>query len=456
MFFESHAVSKPRRIRDPVHDLIEFDTDELDQTAWKALNSPEFQRLRRIRQLGFSELVFPGATHSRFAHSVGVYHTAKKLARLIETRVGEFDRDRSNVAVLAALVHDLGHGPFSHAFEEASKALGIKKEHEDWTAEIVVGDTEVAKVLAEIGDNVPGDVARLVASETPTDIYSAIVSSQFDADRLDYVRRDRLMAGVQHGGFDFPWLMANLEVDRIAISQENDQFGEVDSLILGNKALQAAEAYVLGLFHLYFTLYFHKATRSAEKMLSAILQRVGELIKADQFDGTGLTTRDPICHFLQDPSLANYLKLDDFGLWSSLQAMANAPDPTLAELGSRLLNRRLFKAVNVTSRVTRAGSDAGVAQFRARLKRAREQGEIQRFDVLDDQATRNPYQRRGFDSPDALKKVLIRRPDGKGYQDLAERSEVVKSLQQQSIFHVYVRNESAMQKVEDILGGITA
>jgi uncharacterized protein len=263
-------MAKPRRIRDPIHDLIEFSTDELDQLAWAILNCPEFQRLRRIKQLGFSELVFPGATHSRLAHSVGVFHTARQLSRLISDRLDDFNPDRATVAQAAALVHDLGHGPFSHSFEGALKKLDVKKRHEEWTVEIITGDTKVAETLRTFSAGFDSEVAKLLASETPVDIYSSIVSSQFDADRLDYVRRDRLMTGAQHGGFDFPWLMANLEVDKVAISTDGEQFADVQMLILGNKAFESAEEYVLGLFHLYFTVYFHETTRSAEKMLGAL------------------------------------------------------------------------------------------------------------------------------------------------------------------------------------------
>ena len=217
-------MAKPQRIRDPVHDLIEFGTNNLDQMAWRALDSREFQRLRRIKQLGLSELVFPGATHTRFAHSVGVFHMARRLTALLKDRLeGRFDEQRAEIAQAAALVHDLGHGPFSHSFEDALKRLGIRKRHEEWTAEIVTGDTRVCEVLSRYSDGFQERVAELLASETPVDIYSAVVSSQFDADRLDYVRRDRLMTGAQHGGFDFPWLMANLEVDRIAIALDGEQ-----------------------------------------------------------------------------------------------------------------------------------------------------------------------------------------------------------------------------------------
>ena len=356
----------------------------------------------------------------------------------------------------AALVHDLGHGPFSHAFEDALKKLGIVKRHEDWTAEIVMAGTKVSEILAGYRPGFHNEVAELLASETPTDIYSAIVSSQFDADRLDYVRRDPLMTGARHGGFDFPWLMANLEVDRIAISKDGESYGAVESLILGNKAFQAAEAYVLGLFHLYITVYFHKATRSAEKMLAAILQRVGQLLRENALRQTGLDAQSPVIRFLGDPILTNYVALDDFVIWASLQSMTRAADPVVADLSSRLLNRDLYKAVDVTARLGQRGGEASVARFRARLAEIKNTGQLGPFDLLEDQATRNPYERRGFDSPEALAKVLIRRGDGTGYEDLAERSKVVAALREESIFRVYVRNNEVRRRIEDVVREIAA
>jgi uncharacterized protein len=120
---------KPQRVRDPIHDIIAFDDVGLvDESAWELLKTPEMQRLRRIKQLGVSEFVFPSASHSRFAHSVGVFHNARRLVHLIEREIdlkrvdGEFDEGRAKVALFAALLHDIGHGPFSHAFEEARTA----------------------------------------------------------------------------------------------------------------------------------------------------------------------------------------------------------------------------------------------------------------------------------------------------------------------------------------------
>jgi uncharacterized protein len=435
--FDSPPMPKPRRIRDPVHDLINFGTDRFEQMAWGLLEAPEFQRLRRIKQLGFSELVFPGATHSRFAHSVGVFHTARQLALLIENRLGERHvRERAQVAMAAALVHDLGHGPFSHAFETAAKSFSEKKGHEDWTTEIILGETTIRHRLEGFRSGFSTEVADVIAAETPADIYASIVSSQFDADRLDYIRRDRLMAGVLHGGFDFSWLMANLEVGRIPFTLDDERIGEVEALILNQKALQAAESYVLGLFHLYFTVYFHKATRSAEKMLTALLTRVASFVKNGQVGDVNLPPNHPLVAFIISGSLSDYLWLDDYVIWSALRDLMEGRDEAIKKLASRLLSRRLYKAIDVGTILEGRGGEAALAQFRLLLRQAKEADEFAETDLFEDATSRNPYKRKGLETPEALSKVLIRRPDGSGFMDLRDSSQVVRALEEKRIFRV--------------------
>jgi uncharacterized protein len=445
--FDSSDMPKPQRIRDPVHDLIEFGTGEFEQMAWSLLNTPEFQRLRRIKQFGFSEFIFPGATHSRFAHSIGVFHTARQLARRIRTCLGDnFDIKRAEAAMAAALVHDLGHGPFSHAFESSEK-----KHHEEWTTEIVLGKTEVGKILGAYRVGFQDDVARLISAGTPDDIYGSIVSSQFDADRLDYTRRDRMMSGVHHGGFDFSWLMANLEVDRIPLARDDEFIGEVDALILGRKAFQAAESYVLGLFHLYFSVYFHKTTRGAEKMLTALLKELKRLVECNEVSKTGLSDDNATIRYFRTGTLSDYLTLDDYVIWGALQSMMSSKQDILRELSTRLVNRDLYKAVDVSARL-HSGGEAAVARFRGRLEKEKKAGVFGPVDVFEDVARRNPYKRRGFETPEALSKVLIRCADGAGYEDLRDSSVVVKALEETVVFRVYVRNQETKEKVEQIIG----
>ena len=458
------SMGKPERVRDPLHDLIEFSIDDFEQFAWSLVQTREFQRLRRVRQLGFCELVYPGATHSRWIHSLGVFHTARVLLRQIGPQLrGGTDPERTQTALTAALLHDLGHGPFSHAFEEATKQLdrdqavaeGRKpdelKKHEVWTADIITGDTDVGALIVDRkGEEFRSNVAKILLSDVPEDIYAAVVSSQFDADRLDYSRRDRLMTGVRHGEFDYSWLLANLEVGNIPLATDGERFGSVDSIVLGHKALQAGEGYVLGLFHLYFTVYFHKAIRAAEKMLTGILRRIGSLCRDGNEDVTGLKSSSPIINFVKRRDLSSYLRLDDYVVWASLGLMSDSSDPVLSRLSKRLVDRKLYKAIDISAR----GGAGQVADFRIVLSEAVANDEFEEGEIFQDRPSRNPYERKSFGSPDALKKIYIRRPNSQIKDDLRDRSDVVKALEEKALFRVYVRDDVAQTKVERLTEGI--
>ena len=354
----------------------------------------------------------------------------------------------------AALVHDVGHGPFSHAFEAAGKKFHRSQKHELWTVDIIRGDTKVGEALDGFKSGFRDQVAQIIADKMPQDIYGSIVSSQFDADRLDYVRRDRFMAGVDHGEFDFSWLMANLEVDQIPLAIDDDQIGIVPGLVLGRKAFQAAEAYVLGLFHLYFAVYFHKTTRSAEKMLTGLLLRVGELVQEGKAQDCGLSQHHPLLSFISSGTVSDYLKLDDFVLWAAFREMLKAKDLVVGELARRLLHRKPYKAIEISAHFEHRGGDAAVATFKGRLNAAQRAGEIDPSALFSDTASRTPYKWESFETPAALSKVLIRRADGTGMQDLRDSSSVVRALEETSVYRLYVRDEEAKAKVEKLMEGI--
>ncbi|MBK8909218.1 MAG: HD domain-containing protein, partial [Rhodospirillales bacterium] len=278
-------------------------TARRDQAAWDLLNTPEFQRLRRIRQLGVSEFTFPGATHTRFAHSVGVFHTARALVNVLGKLIpdAEFDRDRADLAVLAALLHDLGHGPFSHAFESAQKKRGSKKSHENWTSDIILNPKGyIQPILENFRQGITEHIADLLTAEVPKDVYHAVVSSSFDADRLDYLRRDRLMTGRGAGAIDFDWLIDNLRIAEVRRGGDDDVDSEpVMTFCLDEKALQAAESFLLARYHLFEQVYLHKATRCVEAMLRALLERVAEAAKGRGHTKLGLDKTDPLIRFFK-------------------------------------------------------------------------------------------------------------------------------------------------------------
>jgi HD superfamily phosphohydrolase len=357
-----HVMTAPRtqRLRDPVHGLIVFQHDQLadqiavDQLAWDLIGTPEFQRLRRIRQLGVAEFVFPGATHTRFAHSIGVFHTARALIGIIRREIGpaSFKKDRAEAAAIAALLHDLGHGPFSHTFEGVQKSRGAGRKHEHWTADIVrAPDGQIQPLLETFRPGFASEVADLLAAEDPADIYHAVVSSSFDADRLDYLRRDRLMTGTGAGAIDFDWLMEHIRVKEIEIdpvdSDAPDDTVLVPTFCLDSKALPAAEQFLLARYTLHEQVYFHKATRCIEHMIARLLGLVTEKTKEPNTapELTGLPANHPMLRFFgqAQPSVADYLALDDMVIMAAFGAMQAAGDPAIAELATRLRNRDLIQ-----------------------------------------------------------------------------------------------------------------
>ena len=438
------------RIRDPVHGLIVFGDgndkaqNETDQIAWRLLNTPEFQRLRRIRHLGFSDLVYPGATHSRFAHAVGVYHTARRIVDVIRRRLKnqEFDEDRTRVALLAALLHDIGHGPLSHVFEHAALATGGGKRHEDWSAEILQGDTEVKNILQEVDPGLPGDISAVIKEEEPKDIYATVVSSQFDADRLDYLQRDRLMTGVEFAHLDFSWLLDCLEVGPITIDMDGPE--EVQCLYLNSKGVQVAEEYLEARFRLYKAVYMHKTTRSAEKMFEALLRICTKDLREDKS-----VQRDPVLRFFwsESPSLSTYLKLDDASIWSTLAALATSSHNHVAELASRLRHRRLYKCFDIGIR------DKPQGNLYNRCRRKLEADYTEYDSLLLDDAVVVFYRWYEFDDSSALNKVLVKTRAGEQEpQDIANVSPIVPALRDaERIQRVYAPNQTQIEEVSRIL-----
>lgn len=455
-----------QRIRDPLHNLIEFKNDELERNLWRVIQTRPFQRLRRVKQLGFSDLVYPGACHSRFAHSVGVFHTARQLMGVVG-RHGARSESRENMALAAALVHDLGHGPFSHAFETVGKRLGLKLADHEHVSDLLIRNGEVADILNEMGSGFALDVADMVKKEGRITVHNAVVSSQFDADRLDYMRRDRLMTGTQHAAIDFDWLMANLEIASLPTGIDDEQTGLVETFVIAPKAIHAAEAYVLGLFQLYPTVYFHKTTRGAEKLFTELLVRIVNLARDENTGLTGLPDRHPLIRFAKNPDdLEMVLSLDDTAIWGALALMCDAKDPLIGEFASRLRDRKLYKCVDIRALVTHEFDpdltgeterlikiETCCAMVNAKLTEWSNDNSKDVRRVLIDEAKRSPYKDAvGSKGPTERINVLT---DGRKLIDLKQRSRVVASLTDFMLFRAYHdRNDSdASKNIYKIING---
>lgn len=457
-----------KRIRDPLHDLIEFSRSELERTLWDVIETRPFQRLRRIKQLGFTDLVYPGASHSRFAHSVGVFHTARQLMKVVRDHVAEPEPTKENKALTAALIHDLGHGPFSHAFEEVGRRLGLKFANHETTSDALICDSEVTKVLFDhFGRGFAEDVADILKKDGVKTVHHAVVSSQFDADRLDYMRRDRLMTGTQHAAIDFSWLIANLKVAPVSTGVDDAAVGQIETFILGPKAFHAAEAYVLGLFQLYPTVYLHKTTRGAEKIFTELMVRVVELVRNGDVPATGMPGNHPIVRFALDPEDLNVaLMLDDSVIWGGLTLMSEASDPVVADFSMRLRDRKLYKCYDIRAGVSRsknakqlnedeviASIDKCCAEIQKELADWSRENHIDRPRILLDDAERSPY-KPVTQSKGPLDRIMIQ-TENEGFVDLSERSNVVAALKVYKLSRAYVAREDADAKsaVERIIEG---
>jgi HD superfamily phosphohydrolase len=273
-------------IRDPIHDYI-----ELDELALSLIDTPQLQRLRRIQQLGFSNLVYPGANHTRFEHSLGVYHLTGYLIEQVK-------KEEQEELLAAALLHDVGHGPFSHATEELIERY-TRKSHNDVAGLLKNG--EISDVLKEHSLS-PSSIARHIKGESYP---GQILNSEIDVDRMDYLVRDAHYTGVAFGLIDHIRLIHELK------------FNE-NQLVLNLGGLQAAESLLVSRFLMYPTVYFHHVSRIAESMCVHAAQHMIE-------------NGDLSPHALQKMSDAEIMR-----------AMKNAGGYA-ADMGKRLEDRRLFK-----------------------------------------------------------------------------------------------------------------
>jgi HD superfamily phosphohydrolase len=357
-------------LRDPIHGLVAFETEE-DAIVTRLLGTREVQRLRRIRQLGLTSFAFPGAEHTRFAHAVGAAHVMKLfLARLrqVDGDLPFWQRvtsERARDAIAAAFLHDLGHGPLSHLFEEAMPGT---PSHETWTERILLDPSaEVHRVLVADDAHLPRRVADLVRGRHQLPYLARAVSGTFDVDRCDYLLRDAHATGVRYGEYDLPWLLRSLRFDD----------GKEPGLAIdGPKGLAATEAFILARFFMFQQVYFHKSTRAAEWMIGAILRRALALVR----DGVRLPALPAAFASAaagDAPSLDDYLELDDQVLLVAIHEWERASCPILSDLCKRLRSRALFKTIELFSEerngeLPRVEPGQEPAPFEDALERARE------------------------------------------------------------------------------------
>jgi uncharacterized protein len=351
-------------IRDPVHGLVAFE-GLAEKVVCELLRCREVQRMRRISQLGMTCLVFPGAEHSRFAHALGAAHVMVRLISRMKEVQSELpahlvlEKQHRIDALAAALLHDLGHGPFSHLFEEV---LPDSPRHEEWTLRIIRDpSTDVHKTLNSISDGTAERVANLLASNYEIPYLSRSIDGALDVDRCDYLLRDSHMTGVSYGVFDLDWLLQALAFGAVPF---NGSQSEWVLAIEGRKGLPPVESFFLARQFMYQQVYHHKAARAAEALIRGIFMRVAELVR------TGVAP-EPVPRALhraalgESVTLEDFLDLDDIKLKSCFSSWEKCADPVLSDLSACVINRHLPKTLPLP---TRPGSESVREQAYARAQ----------------------------------------------------------------------------------------
>jgi HD superfamily phosphohydrolase len=321
-----------RIYRDPVHNIIRLrtDTDE-GRLMVRLVDSEEFQRLRRIKQLGLALYTYQGAEHSRFTHSIGVLHLITRVLDKLAEKHNIKQEDRTAIRA-AALLHDIGHGAFSHVMEKA-----LDFHHENFTVEAILSDeTEAGRALREYSNELPKRVASVIEGKFQPSALAQLVSSQLDVDRMDYLLRDSLMTGAKYGLYDLEWI-----INALAIDEERDR------IYVTARGLYAVEEYLQARYYMFRQVYFHRTLRSAEAVLRSVLKRALELFAEGKNVWHAPNTAFEKVLRREKLTLKHHLEIDDSDVLFHLKQWRNSNDEVLRDLCNRFIGRRLFKAIDL-------------------------------------------------------------------------------------------------------------
>ncbi|NUU95811.1 hypothetical protein XO10_05890 [Marinitoga sp. 1135] len=355
-------MSEYKIFRDPIYGIIKINKSE-EKVMLDIINTYEFQRLKRIRQLGLANYTYPSAVHDRFSHSLGVANIIEEMFDFInipkklevetldnngEIKKVEIDKRQLKLLLkLVALLHDIGHGPFSHAFERITKV-----NHEEISKKIIE-TKNFSSIFSNIDDEILSKYAQRWIIEILSGIFRPIwvkelISSQLDADRIDYLLRDAYMCGVPYVSFDRKWLfqhMVFLDIDN------EDRKGLV---IDAKKGMYVIESFIISRYHMYEQVYFHKTTRGLEMVIQKIFERIMDLFKEDKQKMNKYIFNESLYFLiannenkdLSEEFITHYLNLDEFILFSHFQYWIKENfDEVLTSLCRTIIYREPFKII---------------------------------------------------------------------------------------------------------------
>jgi len=315
--------NKLKILNDPIYGFITIP----NALIYDLIEHPYFQRLRRISQMGLSYLVYPGAHHTRFHHAIGSMHLMQKAISILKYKGVEISEEEANAVYIAILLHDIGHGPFSHALEH-SIATGIQHE------------TISLKFMEALNVEFDGQLSlaiKIFKGDYHRKFLYQLISSQLDIDRLDYLKRDSFYTGVAEGNLNTERLIAMLNVNN-------------DELVVEEKGIYSVEKFIVARRLMYWQVYLHKTGVVAEKLLEKILKRANELV----LEGKVLPATKALNYFLKNQinesnftheTLKTFSKLDDYDVLSSIKEWISCDDRVLSDLSKSLINRVLPKVI---------------------------------------------------------------------------------------------------------------
>ena len=325
---ELKRLDETKVLKDPVHSYIHIHYEVI----WNCLDSKEFQRLRRIRQLGGDFQVYPTAEHSRFSHSLGVYEIVRRMVTEVKSLCVELTEYDKVCVMLAGLLHDVGHGPFSHAFEHVTN-----HSHEEYTAKIILGNTELNAILRAVSEKLPQDIVSIIQHTHENDILNQIVSGQLDADRMDYLLRDSYFTATSYGQFDLERILRTIRVRKTAEGRK--------VIVVKYTGIHSVEDYIMARYQMYWQVYYHPVARSYEAVFIQLFNRLKDIFKVDKDYFEDMKVLIP---FLEksEVSVEEYFKLDENSLLYCCSLIQDKEDNIAADLAKRLQNRNLFEYVD--------------------------------------------------------------------------------------------------------------
>jgi HD superfamily phosphohydrolase len=384
--------------RDPIYGYIYIEYELIE----KLIDTSIFQRLRRIKQLSAANIVFHGAEHSRFTHSLGVYELARRFLKITNIKK-HFSETEKLILLISSLLHDIGHGAYSHSFETL-----FNVNHEMKSAHIIKNKKEIGDLLDQISPDFKNDVASVIEKTKKFPLIEQILTSKIDIDRLDYLERDSYFTGATYGHIDLERLMRSM------IIESNPSKNNEKCIAFRKSGVFAIENYLINRYHMFWQVYYHPKVRAYSVILEKICKRLIDLMQNNYTIDQYL---QPFYNFVnKQNNIDYYLAIDDYYMNGLILYLQKSKDVILKNLCNDFLNRRIWHILDDND------------QNQEQITNIKQQYHSQNPDYIKYYTSSNvAFQNAYSESKNKLNpEILIK--SHKGLQSLKEESPIIKSL----------------------------